>query len=242
MFSSFTYFFIVYYYYYYSLVIFQVCVYGFSGKFFFHLPKPAPRPELVLISGCTGTGKSTLGMTIALNQGIVKCISTDSIRQVMRVYNTSDALHRSSYSGYGDPILQWRECCSVLEDSVESLVHDALKRGVSMVLEGVHIIPSNSLLQRWREAGGVALGIVLVITDENAHRELINKRGHITKKGADHQIRSFSRIRAIQNEMIQLGKENNWLQIEQRLESDPIDIITDILDSSSVSSNMVNSL
>lgn len=54
-------------------------------------------PKLILISGCPGTGKSTFGMSLALEQGILKCISTDTVRAVMRSYvpeSISPALHR----------------------------------------------------------------------------------------------------------------------------------------------------
>mmetsp|Transcript_25069 Transcript_25069/g.54204 ORF Transcript_25069/g.54204 Transcript_25069/m.54204 type:complete len:174 (-) Transcript_25069:949-1470(-) len=57
-------------------------------------------PKLILISGCPGTGKSTFGMSLALEQGILKCISTDTVRAVMRSYvpgSISPPLHRSSY-------------------------------------------------------------------------------------------------------------------------------------------------
>jgi pantothenate kinase-related protein Tda10 len=55
------------------------------------------RPKLVIISGCPGTGKSTFGMSLALEQGILKCISTDTVRAVMRSYvpeSISPPLHR----------------------------------------------------------------------------------------------------------------------------------------------------
>ena len=104
--------------------------------------------KLILISGCTGTGKSTFGMSLALEQGILKCISTDTVRAVMRSYIPDyicPALHRSSYeppkdSEKGiddDPVKCWKATCNVLEPSVEGLVEDAIRRGSSLVLEGV---------------------------------------------------------------------------------------------------------
>eukprot|EP01040_Poterioochromonas_malhamensis_P012878 gene12878-14108_t len=203
---------------------------SYTGKFIFHLPHASSKPELILISGCTGTGKSTFGMTLALNRGIVRCISTDSVRQVLRSFSNNTAVHRSSYGGVGDPVLQWRECCSVLDSSIENLVQDSIARGSSLVLEGVHIVPSNHLLDRWTEAGGVAIGIVLSINDPEAHKNLIFSRGEASKKGADHQIKALERIRTIQEEMIRLGKENNWLQIERKIEPDPIDVIHSTLE------------
>lgn len=184
---------------------------------------------LSLPSGCTGTGKSTFGMSIALNEGILKCISTDSVRQIMRTFDQTPALHRSSYSGNGDPVTQWLECCNVLEDSIESLVDDAIRRGVSIVLEGVHVVPSSKLIDKWTAAGGTALGCALVIQDADAHKDLIFRRGEITKKGAESQMKAFSRIRNIQSEMIRLAELHNWFLIEQKLEPDPIDIISELL-------------
>ena len=65
-----------------------------------HLKNGKEPPKLILISGSPGTGKSTFGMSLALEQGILKCISTDTVRAVMRSYvpeDISPPLHRSSY-------------------------------------------------------------------------------------------------------------------------------------------------
>ena len=37
-------------------------------------PKLHKQPQLILIAGCTGTGKSTFGMSVALSQSILKVI------------------------------------------------------------------------------------------------------------------------------------------------------------------------
>lgn len=168
-------------------------------------------------------------MEVAISQGILKCISTDSVRQIMRTYDDAPALHRSSYSGDGDPVTSWKECSDVLQDSIDSLVDDAIKRGVSLVLEGEHVVPSDQIIERWTAHGGIAVGCVLTITDPVAHKEVIIRRGEITKKGAEKKIKAFSRIRTIQEEMIRLGKLHKWLLMEQRLEPDLIDQLTKVL-------------
>ena len=210
------------------------------GKFHIRLPSLSPTlptqpvvPRLVLISGSTGAGKSSLGMTIALNTGILRCISTDVVRQVLRSvdHQKTPALYRSSYSGAGDAIEQWKECCDAVGNSVTNLVDDSLRRGNSLVLEGVHIIPSNTMIDRWKAAGGVATGVVLVIPDEKAHRDFIVKRGQMTGKGADGQLAGFQRIRQIQYEMMRLAEIHKWMIIEQKTIEpiDPVDVIDDVL-------------
>lgn len=211
---------------------------GVSPRVFVHTPKVAEKPKLILISGSPGTGKSTFGMSVALDQGVLKCISTDTVRAVMRSFvgeHISPALHRSSYAAVSegdDPVRSWRETCTVLNCSVEGLVDDAIARGVSLVVEGVHVVPSAKYIQRWEESGGVALGCLLTIQDDDAHKKQLRRRGFVTGKGTPEEtkIGSFDRIRAIQDEMIRLATDADWLQIEQRLGEDPLDLVSSRLD------------
>eukprot|EP00562_Extubocellulus_spinifer_P006503 CAMPEP_0178518470 /NCGR_PEP_ID=MMETSP0696-20121128/26281_1 /TAXON_ID=265572 /ORGANISM="Extubocellulus spinifer, Strain CCMP396" /LENGTH=303 /DNA_ID=CAMNT_0020149049 /DNA_START=33 /DNA_END=944 /DNA_ORIENTATION=- len=202
------------------------------------------KPKLILISGCTGTGKSTFGMSVALDQGILRCVSTDTIRSVMRSFigkEISPALHRSSYSPShpppdniddgttadieDDPVTSWRETCDVLAASVEGLVDDAISRNVSLVVEGVHVVPSTELVERWEDAGGVGVGCLLTIKDEEAHRALLKKRGDITGRGEVKKIEAFDRVRSIQDEMVRLATESDWMLVKQRLEPDPLELV-----------------
>jgi len=202
---------------------------------FFALPKVGnDKPKLILIAGCPGTGKSTFGMTVALDHGILKCISTDTVRAVMRSFvpkELSPALHRSSYAqAYTDdnPVRSWKETCSVLDASVESLVDDAISRHVSLVIEGVHIVPSSRLIKKWEDSGGVALGVLLQIQDAEVHKRLLTRRGFTTgRMGAEKKkMGSYDRIREIQAEMMRLAQESGWLQIEQKTEPDPLELVT----------------
>jgi 2-phosphoglycerate kinase len=201
---------------------------------FLFQPKQNSKPQLILIAGCTGSGKSTFGMTVALNQNILRCVSTDTIREVTRTISVSQsaALMRSSYEGDGDAVENWNECCTALDSGIDGLVKDAMRRGTSLVVEGVHIRPSNELLNRWRKGGGVALGCLLMIRDAEAHKSLIFKRGEITKKGEDKKLKAFERIRNIQSAMFKMAVACDWQLIEQKLEPDPLDIVTSLLSES----------
>jgi len=201
------------------------------GPAFVSRTKPN-KPSLILISGCTGTGKSTFGMEVAIQKGILKCISTDTIRQTLRTTESTPALHRSSFQGDGDPLKDWKETCIVLDKAIDSIVFDCLRRGTSLVLEGVHIIPDKRLIQAWNDQGGFAVGAVLTIPDPETHRKVIFRRGEQTGKGAEAQIEKFNRIRAIHDEMLHLGKVNDWLLIEQRplLAPNPLMILNEFIE------------
>lgn len=209
----------------------------FIGKGSKNINNDDDRPKLILIGGCSGTGKSTFGMSVALDQGILKCISTDTLRSVMRSFideDISPALHRSSYAsvdgdGTDDPIKSWKETCTVLKHCVEELVDEMIERRVSLVVEGVHLIPDDTLIKRWEDHGGVAIGIMLTVPNEKAHKQLLFRRGAMTGKGEDNKLKEFHRIRTIHDEMSKLAKSANWLLIEQNLLPDPLEIVADEL-------------
>lgn len=156
-------------------------------------------------------------MNVALAEGIVKCISTDTIREVMRKFDANPALHRSSYVGSTDPVQDWIEASKAVDVGVNAMVFDLLNRGQSVVLEGVHIRPGRELIDAWEAAGGSATGVVLRISDGEAHRKLISRRGDMLGKGADQQLLFYERIRAIQDGMISLAEQADWKIIEQEL-------------------------
>lgn len=195
------------------------------------------RPKLILIGGCSGTGKSTFGMNVALDQGILKCISTDTLRSVMRSFLDEDshpALHRSSYQASSsdkldDPIESWLETCHALQHSVDELIDEMSDRQVSLVVEGVHLIPSRDLIEKWEARGGVATGIVLKVSDAEAHKSLLWRRGQMTGKEEADKLEEFARIRTIHDEMVRLAVESEWLILEQDLRPDPLALISNHL-------------
>lgn len=198
---------------------------------------PTNKPCLILVGGPPGTGKSTFGMELALDQGILKCVSTDTVRAVMRSFvapEVSPALHRSSYAAAyedDDPVRSWRETCSALNRSVESLVNDAIERKVSLVVEGVHVMPSNELIDKYKAAGGVAVGVLLQVTDADAHKRMLQRRGFLTgnTKNENAKIESLDRVRQIQDEMIRLADASGWVRIEQKTQPDPLEIVSSTL-------------
>jgi 2-phosphoglycerate kinase len=153
-------------------------------------------------------------------------MSTDAIREIMRVTDheqQQEALHRSSFSrgSSGEPVLDWNETCLAVEAGITATVERARREGIDLLIEGVHIIPTARLLKAWEDAGGVALGVVMVVDEERAHQDMLRSRDAHSYRRSDRYLANFSRIRAIQAGLIERAKIASWPIVDPtRVESD----------------------
>lgn len=140
------------------------------------------KPLIVLIGGTTGVGKSTIATEVAHRLGITRIVSTDSIRQVMRGIFSKDlmpAIYESSFNAWrglripvpqgADPVIVgFREQTAVVTTGITSLIERAMVEGVSMVVEGIHLVPGYIEPSQFRDARVVQL--IITVDDEDAHR------------------------------------------------------------------------
>ena len=190
-------------------------------------------PRLLIISGTSGVGKSTTSTSLASSLGFTKIASTDTIREVLRTQissTASPALHRSSFESAGGSASEdWKETVQALSGGVEAVIDRARSKGADLLLEGVHYIPNKEVIDLWREAGGVAIGVVLYVSSEERHRGMIANREKHNGKKVDHYLGNLDRIRKIQEELVLSGSEFGWLVIDPTKESDSIGLISSSL-------------
>jgi 2-phosphoglycerate kinase len=112
--------------------------------------------RLLVITGASGVGKSTLTTRVASALEFEKIASTDTVREILRTQlgiEAEPALHRSSFQPAGSGAIEdWRATIVPLSDGIEAVIERARKRGSDLLLEGVHIAPSFTLLDDWRAA------------------------------------------------------------------------------------------
>ena len=190
-------------------------------------------PRLLIIVGTSGVGKSTMSARLASELGFSKVASTDTVREVLRTQLTSSdrpALHRSSFeSAGGSPIEDWTETVEAVSEGVRAIIHRALEKRGDLLLEGVHYFPNKEVIEEWRDAGGIATGVVLYVTSENMHRGMIANREKHNGKQVDHYLGNLARIREIQEELVVSGSHSEWLLVDPTKESGAADIITNSL-------------
>ncbi len=140
------------------------------------------RPLIVLIGGTTGVGKSTIATEVAHRLGITRIVSTDSIREVMRGIFSRDlmpAIYESSFNawrglrvpvpqGANPVIVGFREQTAVVTTGIKSLIERAVLEGVSMIVEGIHLVPGYIDASEFHNASVVQL--IVTVDEEDAHR------------------------------------------------------------------------
>ncbi|HJZ11949.1 MAG TPA: hypothetical protein VJ521_07355, partial [Acidobacteriota bacterium] len=104
------------------------------------------KPVIVLLGGSSGVGKTSLAVEVAHRLGIYRVLSTDSIRQVMRIM-LSPALmphiHASSYDAYRyltfpphpsvDPVIEgFKQQAAVVSVGVKAMIDRAVSENTSM--------------------------------------------------------------------------------------------------------------
>ena len=182
-------------------------------------------PRLLILAGATGVGKSTAAREIAAASGFSRIMSTDAIREIMRTCIDVDedaALHRSSFSRgeNGEPVIDWQRTCESVEPGITATIERARREGIDLLIEGVHIVPSDRLLRAWREGGGIAVGLLMQVETEEKHRAMLKSRDAHSYRRADRYLAGFSRIRRIQEGLQERAKIASWPVVDPTWGSD----------------------
>jgi len=182
-------------------------------------------PRLLILAGATGVGKSTVAREIAASSGFSRILSTDAIREIMRTCIDVDedpALHRSSFSRgeNGEPVIDWQRTCESVEPGISATIERARREGIDLLIEGVHIVPSDRLLRAWREGGGIAVGLLMQVESEEKHRHMLKSRDAHSYRRADRYLAGFDRIRRIQEGLQERAKIASWSVVDPSWGSD----------------------
>jgi len=139
-------------------------------------------PLVILIGGSSGVGTSSIAFEVANRLGIRNMISTDMIREVMRKTSSKEllpTLYESSYTAYrslrippppelDEVLIGFRDHVDTVSVGVEAVIERSITEGISIVIEGVHIVPGfirEDLVSR----DNVNM-FILTLEDEEVHK------------------------------------------------------------------------
>jgi 2-phosphoglycerate kinase len=176
------------------------------------------RPLIVLLGGATGTGKSSLATELAYRLGVSRITSSDVVRQVMRAFFAPElmpALHESSFEAgdrlrvpMPDPDAEDRALYGFIQQAegvavgLNAVLQRALVEGLSMVVEGIHVVPG--LIDTAAAGDAAVVQALLAIEDEESHQSHFVARDAETggARRLDRYLRRFGEIRRIQDYLV----------------------------------------
>lgn len=178
-------------------------------------------PLIILIGGGTGVGKSTIATQLAARLGIVRIISTDAIREVMKGVFSPDimpTLHTSSFNA--DEVVReklattddavivgFREQVSAVAVGIKALIERAITEGTDVIIEGAHVVPG--FVNPDAEGDAVIVPLVVAVEDEDLHRSHFYVRAHETRaRPQERYLQSFGNIRKVQKYIRSLALRN----------------------------------
>jgi 2,3-bisphosphoglycerate-independent phosphoglycerate mutase len=176
-----------------------------------------PRPLVIYLGGASGVGKSSLSLELAPLLRIYRINSTDTIRQMMRMVFSPQilpALHTSSFEAAStldavedrfelrDKDAEQRLITGFEEQAmrvcvgVRAVVERAVAENMSILVEGVHLVPP---LVPFQDLEGAAYQVPLILatSDAEAHRARFLSRDRLGPRRSERYLENFPAIRVI---------------------------------------------
>lgn len=175
------------------------------------------RPLILLLGGTSGVGKSSLALEVARRLSIGRLLSTDSIRDVMRVMLSDDlvpTLHVSSFEAHSrlttevlpgrDPVIEgFLEQSRTVSVGVRAVIERAIIEGTSIVLDGVSIVPGLFDVSDWQDRAHVFFLLAADEDRESLHGHLVARAHGKGLRASERYVRNFQEIFKIQEDLLE---------------------------------------
>jgi 2-phosphoglycerate kinase len=190
-----------------------------------HQLRQSERPVIVLIGGAPGVGKSTIASELGYRLGIPRMVSTDAVRQALRSLispELSPLLHESSYTAWRAELLGaeridarpepvrvirgFRAQIQQLATALTAIIERSLQENMSIVMEGIHLVPG--LSPRTPFEGALVVELMLMVEDEASHRDHFSLRERQThdRRDQDLYLDHFTEIRVLQEYLLERAR------------------------------------
>src|SRR6185295_9506685 len=176
------------------------------------------RPVILLLGGAAGVGKTSLALEVAHRLGIGRVLSTDSIRQIMRLMLSSDlvpAIHGSSYDAFkhfppgalgADPLLEgFRVQAATVAVGVRASIERAIDENASTVIDGVALFPGALDLAAYKERADVIF-LVVAALDRDSWAARFSAREAGSPRPAHEYLANLDAILRIQDQFLEAAE------------------------------------
>lgn len=179
------------------------------------------RPVILLLGGTTGSGKTSLAVEVAYRLGIARIISTDSIRQVMRLMLSSElvpAIHRSSYDAYrvlskgdhNDAIIDgFRAQAEAVSVGVRAMIGRAISESEHLVMDGVSLVPGLLNLQDYAKSAEIIFLMVAAPRGADFESRFETRAKRAKERTPHGYLENIENILHIQDYLLKLSEEHD---------------------------------
>ena len=200
-------------------------------------------PLIILLGGASGIGTSSISFELANKLGIKNMLSTDMIREVMRKmvskelcptlfessYTAEEALKTPAPPEFDKTLLGFKDHVETVNVGLTGVIERSIKEGISIVIEGVHIVPGfidEELLNR----PNVYI-FVLALSDEEIHKGRFYSRCRRlwARRPLKRYLKHFTSIRKTHDYIVGVARKNNVPVIENIDVSNTIDEIMEYI-------------
>ena len=176
------------------------------------------RPVIILLGGAAGVGKTSLALEVAHRLGIGRVLSTDSIRQIMRLVLSPElvpALHGSSYDAHrllgpeslgDDPVIEgFRAQTATVSVGLRASMDRAVAENTSMVLDGVSIVPGLIDLEAYAELAHVVFLVVACLDEKAFPTRFAAREAGQKHRGMHRYLENIDAILKIQDDFLDVA-------------------------------------
>jgi 2-phosphoglycerate kinase len=174
------------------------------------------RPVIILLGGTAGVGKTTIALEVARRLGISRVLSTDAIRQVMRIMLSSDlmpALHTSSFNahrevpsvaGGEDAVIEgFVAQASAVAVGARAIIDRAVEENASLVLDGVALVPGLIDLSLYEGRAHVFFQVAARFDPGAMRAQFAARAERETRRGPRRYIDGLEEILVIQDYLLE---------------------------------------
>jgi 2-phosphoglycerate kinase len=176
------------------------------------------RPVIILLGGAAGVGKTSLALEVAHRLGIGRVLSTDSIRQIMRIMLSQDlvpTIHASSYDAHRllppeaqgeDPVIDgFLIQASTVSVGVRASMDRAIAENASLVMDGVSIVPGLIDLDAYSGLADVIFLLIATLDEGAFERRFVTRAASARQRAPHRYLENLDSILRIQNHVLELA-------------------------------------
>jgi 2-phosphoglycerate kinase len=179
------------------------------------------RPVILLLGGAAGVGKTSIALEVAHRLGIGRVLSTDSIRQIMRLTLSPEiapALHGSSYDAWklvppdnlgDDPVIDgFRDQTAIVSVGVRASMDRAIAENASIVIDGVAVVPGLIDLAPYAGQAEVIFLVVAALDAEAFANRFAARAADGSRRSAHRYLEHLDAILQIQDHVLESAERH----------------------------------